>query len=64
MAKEEERGLGSFWGSFIEEIGLLAAADEAEVVFCRDFCCRSRSVRPRDGASCRRDPMSIVNGGG
>ena len=63
MAKEDDRGLGSLWASFIEEMGLLATADGVDVLFCSDFCCRSRSVRPRDGASCRRDPMSIVDGG-
>jgi len=33
MAKDAERGLGSFWRSFIDEIGLLAAADDADAVF-------------------------------
>ena len=64
IANEAERGRESFWISFIDVIGLLATvdeADEADAVFWSDFCWRSRSVRPRDGVSCKRDPMSILN---
>jgi hypothetical protein len=61
MANDEERGLESIWRSFMDEMGLLATADGAEEVVWRDFCCRSRSVRPRDGAPCKRDPMSILD---